>query len=252
MSVTKTGGSQNARTYTEKPNDVGAKGSGKTIEVKNSEELKSALENAESGTTIRLADGEYNGNFELKGKSNITIEGSRNAKINGGDTSNGYALHIQDSDNVTLKGFSVEGAEKGIVLDNSNKNLLEDLSITGTGQEAVHFRNNSSHNVIQNSFIDDTGKTDPGYGEGVYIGSDDEKGIDRSNFNMVLGVEFGNNVRAENVDIKEHTEGSVVAYSRLNDAGLTGAHFADSVIDVKPDANGSRIFGNSEGGDLLI
>lgn len=244
MSVTKTGGSQNARTYTEKPNDVGAKGSGKTIEVKNSEELKSALANAESGTTIRLADGEYNGNFELKGKSNVTIEGSRNAKINGGDMNSGYALHVEDSENITLKGFSVTGGQKGIVFDGTNKSLLDDLSITGTGQEAVHFRKNSSDNVIQNSFINDTGNIDPGYGEGVYIGSDDEKGIDLSNNNKVLGVEFGDDVTAENVDIKEHTQGNVVAYSKLNESGITGEHFADTAIDVKPAASGTLLYGN--------
>lgn len=252
MGVQRTGGPENRKTYTEKPDDVGAKGSGKVVEVKSSEELKSALENAESGTTIRLADGEYNGNFELKGKSNITIEGSRNAKINGGDTSNGYALHVQDSSNITLKGFSVTGGQKGIVFDGTNKSLIDDVSITGTGQEAVHFRKSSSHNVIQNSFIDDTGLKDPGYGEGVYIGSDDEKGIDPSNFNMVLGVEFGNKVRAENVDIKEHTQGGVVAYSLLNGIGLTGAHFADSTIDVKPHTSGYKIFSNTEAGNIPI
>lgn len=252
MGIQRTGGPSNNRTYTEKPDNVGAKSTGKVVEVKNSEELKSALDNAEPGSTIRLADGEYNGKFELKGKSNVTIEGSRNAKINGGPANEGNTLHIQDSDNITLKGFSVEGGQKGILLDNSNNSLLDDLSVTGTGQEAVHFRQNSSHNVIQNSYINDTGNGNPGYGEGVYIGSDDERGIDRSNFNMVLGVEFGDDITAENVDIKEHTQGGVVAYSLLNGSGLTGVHSADTTIDVKPNTSAYRIFSNSEGGGGLI
>ncbi|MEV6231410.1 hypothetical protein AB0L88_26505 [Saccharopolyspora shandongensis] len=40
-----------------------------------------------------------------------------------------------------------------------------------TRDEGVHFRATSSDNVIQRSFVHDTGTEQPQYGEGVYFGS---------------------------------------------------------------------------------
>jgi len=210
----------------------------KTVEVRNSEELKDALANAESGTKIRLADGVYEGNFSLKGKSGVTIEGSKNAVIKAG-TDGGYALHLENSNNNTLKGFTVSGGEKGIMLDGSSDNLLDGLTVKDTGHEAIHFRNNSSNNQLQNSFIDNTGLTDPGFGEGVYIGSDPENvANDQSNGNMIINNVFGPNVRAENIDIKEGTSGGIIHSNTFNGTGLSGVHFASSVVDVKNNTEG--------------
>jgi parallel beta-helix repeat protein len=216
----------------------------KTVEVRNAEELKAALANAVPGTKIHLADGVYEGNFTLEGKSGVTIEGSKNAIIQGG--TDGYALHLNHSDNITLTGFTVSGGQKGIMLDESNNNLLDNLTVRDTGQEGIHFRNNSSHNVLQNSIIDNTGLQDPGFGEGVYIGSDPKNvANDQSNFNQVINNRFGPNVRAENVDIKEGTNGGVIANNQFNTAGISRQHYADSAVDVKPGVTGYRISGNS-------
>ncbi len=67
---------------------------------------------------------------------------------------------------------------------------------------------NSSDNIIQNSTISFTGRTDPGTSEGVYIGQactywDGQP--DMSHRNKVLYKCFGSNVTAEAVDIKEGT-----------------------------------------------
>ncbi|WP_194722212.1 NosD domain-containing protein [Noviherbaspirillum malthae] len=215
----------------------------KTVEVRNSEELKNALSSAESGTKIHLADGVYEGNFSLNGKSGVTIEGSKNAVIKGGN--DGYALHLENSNNNTLTGFTVSGGQKGIVLDGSSDNVLDGLTVKDTGQEGIHFRKNSSNNLLQNSSIDNTGLTDPGFGEGVYIGSDPKNfPDDQSNGNMIINNVFGPNVRAENIDIKEGTSGGIVRGNTFNGSGLSGEHFADSVVDIKANTHGYLIDSN--------
>lgn len=222
----------------------------KTVEVRNSEELKDALANAESGTKIRLADGVYEGNFSLKGKSGVTIEGSKDAVIKAG-TDGGYALHLENSNNNTLTGFTVSGGEKGIMLDGSSDNILEGLTVKDTGHEGIHFRQNSSRNLLQNSLIDNTGLTDPGFGEGVYIGSDPKNfANDQSNDNMIINNVFGPNVRAENIDVKEGTSGGIIRGNVFNGSGLSGEHSADSVLDLKRGTSGYIIENNpiSNGG----
>lgn len=217
----------------------------KTIEVKNSEELKAALASAEPGTKIKLADGTYNGPFKLEGKTGVTIEGSKNAILDGGSTDGkDYALHLENSNQITLTGFTVKGGQKGIVLDESNDNLLDNLTVTEVGMEAIHFRKNSSNNILQNSHISHTGKANAGYGEGVYIGSDSERGVDQSNFNQIINNTFGEGITAENIDIKENTKGGIIKFNIFNGSGLTGAHFADSTIDVKPGVTGYEISNN--------
>ncbi|WP_151633588.1 NosD domain-containing protein [Noviherbaspirillum aerium] len=222
----------------------------KTVEVRNSEELKDAMANAESGTKIRLADGVYEGNFSLKGKSGVTIEGSKDAVIKGGD--DGYALHLDDSNNNTLSGFTVSGGQKGIMLDKSSDNVLDGLTVKDTGQEGIHFRENSSRNLLQNSLIDNTGLKDPGFGEGVYIGSDPKNlANDQSNDNMIVNNVFGPNVRAENIDVKEGTSGGIILNNIFNGSGLSGEHYADSVVDIKSGTSGYIIDNNPTiaGGD---
>jgi parallel beta-helix repeat protein len=226
-------------------NQAGAQGGiVKTITVRNSAELRAALVHAGPGTKIQLALGVYSGHFELNGKTGVTIEGPKNAILNGGN--NGYTLHLNNCRNITLTGFTVSGGQKGIVLDGSNKSLLNNLTVKDTGMEGIHFRRNSSYNVLQNSNIDNTGLQNPGFGEGVYIGSDPKNfKNDHSNFNRVMSNTFGPHVRAENIDVKTNTQGGVIANNHFNILGITGANHADSAVDVKFGATGYQIYGNS-------
>lgn len=213
---------------------------GNIINVATAAQLSAALTNVQPGQTIQLADGTYNGRFvaQRDGTSNakITLQGSRSAILNGGSLTSGYGLHLT-ADHWKLIGFTVTNSQKGIMLDGANNNLLDDLRVYNVGQEAVHFRQNSSFNTIQNSLITDTGKRDAGFGEGVYLGSATSNWVggqpDRSDNNQVLNNDFGPNITAEHIDIKEGTTGGTIRGNTFNGVGISGANSADSWVDVK-------------------
>jgi hypothetical protein len=142
------------------------------------------------------------------------------------------------------------------VLDGSVGSRLDGLDVGYIGEEAVHLRENSAGAVIANSSIHHTGLTDAGYGEGIYVGSA------QSNWDSVMGsastpdrsdgVVIEHNTiwatSAEAIDVKEGTTGGLIADNRFVDAGLSGANFADSWVDVK--GNGYTVRNNSGSGAL--
>ena len=217
--------------------------------VTSSSQLQQALDDALPGDTIRLADGIYADNFVIQdndgtAKNPITLIGSSNAILDGESTDRGYGLYLDGANYWKLEGFTVRNALKGIMLDASNHNLIDGVTVHTIGHEGVHFRKNSSHNTIQFSSIRDTGKKPPrsgkpDLGEGIYIGSaksnwerymGDRNTPDRSNFNKVLYNTIGENVTSEAIDIKEGTIGGEIIGNRLDAAGKIGAN---SYIDVK-------------------
>jgi len=221
--------------------------------VSTASQLKAALKTAAPGDTITLADGTYTGKFvaatDATAAAPITLVGSRAAVLTTGSTGSGYALNVT-GDRWNLGGFTVATAKKGIVLDGSAGSRLEGLDVGNIGQEAVHVRENSTGVVIAGNAIHQTGLTDPGYGEGIYVGSA------ASNWGSVMGsastpdrsdgVVIENNViwatAAEGIDVKEGTTGGVIRGNRFVDAGYSGANFADSWVDVK--GNGYTIENN--------
>ena len=57
------------------------------------------------------------------------------------------------------------------MLDGSVGTVIDGVEVFDIGDEGVHFRSCSSDGVLRNSFIHDTGRNSPQYGEGVYVGS---------------------------------------------------------------------------------
>ncbi|GAB3365893.1 right-handed parallel beta-helix repeat-containing protein [Modestobacter lapidis] len=222
--------------------------------VRTAGELSEALSTARPGEVIELADGTYDGRFVIEASGTeaqpIVLRGGPGAVLNGGATASGYALHLKNADFWRLEGFTVRGAQKGIVLDGSSDNFLSRLDVGSTGMEAVHFRAASSDNRLEDSSVHDTGLVDRGFGEGVYIGSATSNwdkygeggGPDRSDRNVVTGNHIYA-VTAENLDIKEGTTGGIVSGNTFDGRGMTGDHFADSWIDVK--GNGYKLIGNT-------
>ncbi|CAG2180373.1 unnamed protein product, partial [Oppiella nova] len=136
-----------------------------------------------------------------------------------------------------LQGFTVANSKKGIVLDGASNNILEDLEVHDIQQEGIHFRKNSADNILRKSYIHTTGLGDPGFGEGVYIGSavsnwEDDK-PDKSDRNQILNNRIGPNVAAEEIDIKEGSCCGIIKNNVFDGTGMSGENYADSWIDVK-------------------
>jgi hypothetical protein len=231
-------------------------GNAGTVKVTDAASLASALAVAKPGLTIEMADGTYNGRFTINRAgqqgSPITLRGSRNAIINGGDTSSGYDLHLDGANFWQLVGFTVTGGQKGIMTDRTSDTVMSGIDVGNTGEEGVHVGDFSSNNVLQNSVVHDTGKIQPGFGEGLYLGTAELNWAkksngqpDRSDNNKAIDNTF-KNTASENIDVKEETSGGLIAGNSFDGSGLSGVNFADSVMDVK--GTGYRILGNVTSG----
>ncbi len=216
------------------------------IQVTTADELKQALQAVQPGQIIQLADGIYTGEFKATvsgtAEQPITVQGTAAAILDGKSTEVGYTFYLNHVNYWTLTGFTLRNAAKGVMLDNADHNRLDNLHIHTIGQEAVHFRTCSANNILQNSEIRNTGVITPGFGEGVYIGSDanawpayscDADGRDKSHANQILNNTFGPDVRAEAIDVKEGTVGGKIIGNHFDASGLSGENFADSWVDLK-------------------
>lgn len=219
------------------------------VYVKNTEELKAALENAKAGDEIILAEGEYiysgdtSKGYMFTGTADGTEEKpiilrSENpdqpAILSGSSAAENYALSIL-GDWWEIKDLKVTNAQKGIMIDNSNHTKIRNCEVYHIGSEGIHLRDNSSHCLIESCNVHDTGVVSPGYGEAIYVGSAEsttEYGHE-CHYNTIRNCKLGPNVAAEHVDIKEYTIGTTVENCTFDGTGMSGENYAKSFINIK-------------------
>jgi parallel beta-helix repeat protein len=227
-------------------------GAGRTVNVSTSAQLTAALAGAHPGDVINLADGTYTGTFTSGTFSSsfgttvagtatqpITLSGSRKAILEGSSLTKGYVLLLSGANYWVINGISITGAQKGIVLDQSNHDTITNVAVYNIGDEGIHVRDFSSDNTISGSTVTETGKSAPAYGEGIYLGSANSNWAtysggkpDNSDRNIVTNNTISL-TGAENIDIKEGTTGGIITYNHFDGTGMSGQNFADSWIDVK-------------------
>ncbi|WP_157433011.1 right-handed parallel beta-helix repeat-containing protein [Actinomadura rifamycini] len=212
-----------------------------TVTVTDAVKLQEALNVAEPGTVIQLAPGTFRGRF-LSQKSGardrpIFVCGTPESVLDGGGTGEGYGFHLQDAAHWRLIGFTLQNSQKGVMFDGTEASVVQELTIRNIGDEAVHLRRFSTGNSVQYNSISRTGRENPRFGEGVYLGSSHNNWgtltggqPDRSDNNLVAG----NKIRstAEAVDVKEGTSGGRIAGNAFDGTELSGG-FNDSWVDVK-------------------
>jgi len=212
------------------------------IKVATASQLRTALLKARSGQTLLLAPGTYAGNFSAatSGTSSapITLCGPRNAVLDGGDIKSGYAFHLDHASWWRVEGFSVQGGQKGVVTDTSDHDLIFDLYVHGTGDEAIHLRAFSSYDTVSHNVIRDTGLYTGFFGEGIYVGSANANWCrytackpDESNFDDIVGNNIADTT-AENIDIKEGTSYGKINGNQFDGVGMNLAD-ATSWVNVK-------------------
>ncbi|GAA4876650.1 cellulose binding domain-containing protein [Kitasatospora terrestris] len=232
---------------------------GPVVDVATAAQLSAALADAAPGRTIRLAPGEYHGAFLAQragtAAAPITLTGPRTAVlVNDGPSGEapacpaptagwdpGYGLWLYGAPYWNLTGFTVRDAKKGVVLDSSPHVTIDGLYVHHTEDEGVHFRRSSADGVIRNSVVEYTGLVQPGYGEGVYLGSagsnwgchGNSGGVDRSDRVLVENNRIGPYVAAELIDVKEGTTGGTIRGNTFDGRGISGQNSADSWVDVK-------------------
>jgi membrane-associated protease RseP (regulator of RpoE activity) len=219
--------------------------------VDTAEEIRTALSTARPGDVILVADGEYVFDERLEaaasgtGADPITLRGTRRAVIRTEDVTDDYGLHIT-GDHWHIEGITVAHASKGIVLDGSIGTVIDGVEVFDIGDEGVHFRSCSSDGVLRNSFVHDTGRDSPQYGEGVYVGSANSNWSDYQCADPVEGTADGDNtervliennvfedVTAEGADLKEGTDSGILRGNVFRRVGASGENSADSAVDAK-------------------
>lgn len=177
----------------------------------------------------------------------------KTAVINRGTTASGYALHMDGANYAQIENLKMIGGQKGVMVDETNFSRLINCDVGFMGQEAVHYRNFSSDNLVQGCLVHDSGQTgDGGNAEGIYFGQANTNWAasysrtagkpDTSNRNQAIGNTL-TNIKAELFDLKEGTTGGVVKDNTGSGSAMTGANDADSYIDVK--GNDYLIEGNT-------
>ena len=235
-----------------RPTDSAVSCTGATETVSSADQLTAALASAQPGTKIALAPGVYQGDFTAtaSGTSDapITLCGSRNAILTGLSVTSGYTFHLDHASWWQLGGFTVAGGQKGVVADGSSYDVIYGLYVHGTGDEAIHLRSFSSHDVVSHNLVRDTGLDVQFYGEGIYVGSAHKNWCrysgcnpDASDDNTLTDNNIANTT-AENIDIKEGTTGGILTGNILSGAGMVSSA-ATAWVNVK--GNGWKIVGNS-------
>lgn len=206
--------------------------------VSTNEELAVAVASANPGDVIVLQPAVYDGPISVDRSGiagqEITLCGSREAVIDGSRSS--YAVHLLAASYWRLQNFSIKGGKKGLMLDGASFNTISGLSVSGTGDEAVHLRASSQNNLVENNVIGQTGQRQAKYGEGIYVGSAESNWCvvtscqpDLSDNNRIIGNTISQTT-AESIDVKEGTTGGEI---RGNTFDATGMIDSDSYIDVK-------------------
>ena len=176
------------------------------VYVKNTEELKAALENAKAGDEIILAEGEY---------------------VYSGDTPKGYMF----------TGTADGTEEKPIILRSENPDQPAILSGSSTAENYVLSISGDLWEIkdLKVTNAQNTGVVSPGYGEAIYVGSAEsttEYGHE-CHYNTIRNCKLGPNVAAEHVDIKEYTIGTTVENCTFDGTGMSGENYAKSFINIK-------------------
>lgn len=211
-----------------------------TVEVRNADELSSALSGAEPGDVIVMSAGTYVGEFiaEASGTADdpITLCGPPDAVLNGGDWKGDYVFHLDGAKYWRLQGFSVTNGQKGVMADGTVGSLIEGLTVYHIGDEAIHLRKHSTDNRVVGNDVSDTGLRREKFGEGIYIGSADSNWgsitdgqPDKSDRNVIEGNRI-HGTTSESIDIKEGTTGGVVRGNSFDGSAIIAA---DSWVDVK-------------------
>lgn len=219
------------------------------VYVTNTEELKSALENAEAGDEIILASGEYvyEGStskgymFKSYGEGTeqapiiIRSENPEEPAVLMGNSTSSNIVFTTFGDWWEIRDIKFTNAQKGIMIENSNNTKVIGCEIYNIGSEGIHFRDNSSYGLADDCYVHDTGVVSPGYGEAIYVGSAKSTtgyGFD-CHYNTIRNCRLGPNVAAEHVDVKEYTIGTVIENCTFDGTGMSGENSSKSFINVK-------------------
>jgi hypothetical protein len=196
------------------------------VDVSSADKLRSALTYARPGDLILLADGTYWGGFSARvagtAEQRITICGSQNAVIDFGRITDGHPFTIRAAYN-TIKGLTLKGGIEGLGIQGASYTVVDGITIREVGQAALAVRQFSKGVKILNSNFINTGRYNPKYGSGLYLGTDNTQWCQWTNCQMdvIDSLEVANN----------HVGPGVTQTVLILKEGTRNAYVHDNVLD---------------------
>ena len=219
-----------------------------TIDVSTLEELKKAIEKARAGQIISIAPGEYDYSinermirfdvFQNGTESNpitITAKDPNNPPLIKGS---GMSVLFIAGNYWVIENIKISGASKGIVIENSNYNIIRNVEVFNVGAQGIVIRGTSLYNLVENCHIYNTGRVDPSFGDGLTIGKtiDENRFTFDSNYNIIKGCIF-RNITSEPIKINEYTTGNEIVGNTFFGDEINGRRQADCFIRISGDDN---------------
>ena len=178
--------------------------------------------------------------WKKNGKSGkpITICGSTDTILDGSDPKRykGYCLRTAQSSYIRVAGFTVQNCLKGVDIQSTKNSEFMFIKTQNTLAEGMRFRFGSQKNIIQNCTITNTGRLDPGWGEGIYVGTSRKNSInfgldpDDCGHNIIRYNTFGPGILSENIDAKEYSNGGLVTGNTFNGMDSIGSRIGSAWV----------------------
>jgi hypothetical protein len=216
--------------------------------------LQRALDSANPGDVLQLADTTYEGAFVITRSGTsadpVTLCGTAASVLSGGGAgADATALRLAGAAHWLLRDFAVTASRTGIVLDGASHNELRELDVSDTGSEGIRVRGGSAYVTIAEVTVRDTGVVDREDGQGIAIGSAESTWCrysgcepDRSDFALIVRNSI-DHTAGEAISAEEGTSSGVIRDNRLSRGDGTSA---DAVVDLK---GNDWIFARNEVGD---
>jgi len=221
-----------------------------TVNVTTAQELMTAMAQAKPGTVVKMAPGTYNAQINMTANGTATnpiwVCGPRTAVVNVGSVQNNHGIQISNSSNLVIAGMTVTNSLKGISVIRSHNVTIADTLVDNIGYEGIHLRAFTTDSTVVGNTIRNTGKRDPFYGEGIYIGTSDANWCaqtdclpDRTDRTLLMG----NNISltgAQPIEVKEGTSKGIIRDNVID--GANAMPRADEWVKVK--GNDWHIYNN--------
>ena len=181
-----------------------------TISVYPGDNLNTKINSASGGDIVLVKPGTYyqsikieNKNFSSSNPVIVKKDGTGTVLING---SSWIQLDIINCSYWVFEGLKIDkqnANSAGIWIKDSDHIIIKNSVITRVGQAGIHVNTSSYIDIIDNE-ISYTGKTQPAYGEGIYVGSGSTSAPfpDRNDYIWIEGNEIFECAYGEGINIK--------------------------------------------------
>ena len=218
-----------------------------TIVVNPGEDLNLIINNAKGGDTVLIKPGTYS-QVKLVEKSFtehkpliVRADGSGAVIIAGNNFEKGSALELNKCSFIVFEGITFTNATWGIYVKSSSNIILLNNEIYDTGQEGCHIGRSSKYVDVIGNKIHNTGKFNPKWGEGVYVGSGSYRSVnfpDNCEYIWIEGNHIYETGNAEAVNVKSECFHVTVRNNKIHDIRPgTSEQFNQAAITVEGGEN---------------